>query len=327
MILAEKIIKLRKEQGWSQEELASRLNISRQSVSKWESMASVPELDKIIMLSELFGVSTDYLLKDDADDENVNVADLDNVPDNTRKISLNEANAFLSLVHKCSSQIAMAVSICILSPVVLLFLGGVQEYGKINISENAAGAIGVSVLLIMVTVAVAIFIVNGLQLNEYEYLEKEPISLDYGVAGIVETKKEQYKNKFTAGIVTGVALCIVSIIPIIFASMFENEFMEVCGVCLLFLLAAIGVYFIVNVCIVWGGFQRLLEEGDYTKTEKERNRENEPLTVFYWCIITAIYLGISFYTQSWDRTWIVWPVAAVLFAALLALKNLLKKDK
>ena len=59
---------LRKKQGWSQEELAAKLEVSRQSVSKWESAASVPELDKIIRLSEIFGVSTDYLLKDETQD-------------------------------------------------------------------------------------------------------------------------------------------------------------------------------------------------------------------------------------------------------------------
>ena len=62
MILADKIARLRKQNGWSQEELAARMNVSRQAVSKWESAASVPELDKIIRLSEIFGVSTDYLL-------------------------------------------------------------------------------------------------------------------------------------------------------------------------------------------------------------------------------------------------------------------------
>lgn len=60
MILAEKIMKLRKQQGWSQEELAMKLGVSRQSVSKWESGASIPELDKILQLGELFGVSTDF---------------------------------------------------------------------------------------------------------------------------------------------------------------------------------------------------------------------------------------------------------------------------
>lgn len=67
MNLAEKIMKLRKEQGWSQETLASMLDVSRQSVSKWEIGTSVPDLDKIIKMSEIFDVTTDYLLKENFD--------------------------------------------------------------------------------------------------------------------------------------------------------------------------------------------------------------------------------------------------------------------
>ena len=62
MILAEKILALRTAQGWSQEELAEKLEVSRQSVSKWESAGSIPDLHKILQLAQLFGVSTDYLL-------------------------------------------------------------------------------------------------------------------------------------------------------------------------------------------------------------------------------------------------------------------------
>ena len=69
MILAEKIMSLRKRLGWSQEELANRLGVSRQSVSKWESAAAVPDVGKITQMSDLFGVSTDYLLKDDMPDD------------------------------------------------------------------------------------------------------------------------------------------------------------------------------------------------------------------------------------------------------------------
>ena len=71
MILGEKIMELRKRNGWSQEELAGKLNVSRQSVSKWESAMSVPELDKVLQLSEIFEVSTDYLLKDDREEDYV----------------------------------------------------------------------------------------------------------------------------------------------------------------------------------------------------------------------------------------------------------------
>ena len=74
MILGEKIIQLRKQREWSQEELASQLGISRQSVSKWESGASIPDLDKIIKMSSLFGVTTDYLLKEETEEDNLPVA-------------------------------------------------------------------------------------------------------------------------------------------------------------------------------------------------------------------------------------------------------------
>lgn len=62
MILADKIINLRKKAGWSQEDLAEKLGVSRQSVSKWEGAQSVPDMDKVLRLSRIFGVSTDYLL-------------------------------------------------------------------------------------------------------------------------------------------------------------------------------------------------------------------------------------------------------------------------
>lgn len=65
MILADKIIALRKKAGWLQEELARQLDVSRQSVSKWEGAQSVPDMERVLQLSRLFGVSTDYLLKDE----------------------------------------------------------------------------------------------------------------------------------------------------------------------------------------------------------------------------------------------------------------------
>lgn len=69
MIFADKLIALRKQHGLSQEQLAEKLNVSRQSVSKWEGAQSIPDINKIIQLSQIFGVSTDYLLKDELENE------------------------------------------------------------------------------------------------------------------------------------------------------------------------------------------------------------------------------------------------------------------
>ena len=65
MTFGEKLQQLRRERGWSQEELAARIPISRQAVSKWESGSAMPDTENVVAISRLFGVSTDYLLHDD----------------------------------------------------------------------------------------------------------------------------------------------------------------------------------------------------------------------------------------------------------------------
>ncbi len=65
MAISDKLYQLRKKEGLSQEQLAEKLNVSRQAVSKWESGTSIPESEKLIAISDFFGVSLDYLLKDE----------------------------------------------------------------------------------------------------------------------------------------------------------------------------------------------------------------------------------------------------------------------
>ena len=67
--MADKITALRKKACWSQEELAEQLGVTRQSVSKWEGAQSVPDMDKVVQMSRLFGVTTDFLLKDELSEE------------------------------------------------------------------------------------------------------------------------------------------------------------------------------------------------------------------------------------------------------------------
>lgn len=128
MILGDKLYKLRKAKGWSQEELAEKLNISRQSVSKWESAASIPDLDKIVKLSELFDVSTDYLLKDEIEDmpEEPEASEpiLEFQEKSLRHLSFSEANSYLDLVQKVARPMSFGVALCILGPAALLGILG-----------------------------------------------------------------------------------------------------------------------------------------------------------------------------------------------------------
>lgn len=342
MILAEKIIKLRKQKGWSQEDLALHMGVSRQSVSKWESMSSLPDLDKIIKLSNLFGVSTDYLLKDDIEEEpgyeseiitdnsNTKVNNLTAQPAGTEEssveVSLEEANKYMELVEKSSKKIAAAVAACILSPVFLILFTGYAEAGIINISKNIAGGIGVAVLLIMIAGAVFVFVSLGIQLSKYDYLEKELLNLQYGIAGIIEAKKETHDPKYKTFIAIGVVLCILSAVPLLIASGFDfPDQVYTCLVALLLIFIASGVFLFVSVGMVHDCYDKLLEEGDYTRERKLNAKRNDNLSTIYWGIVTAAYLGCSFITGAWDKTWIIWPVAGVLFAAVIGIANSLRK--
>lgn len=114
MILADKIIQLRKKSGMSQDELAELINVSRQSVSKWEGALSVPDLDKILKMSEIFGVSTDYLLKDDIE-ENLteNTISVDETSP-LRRVSMEDANKFLAINERSAFKTALGVALCIM---------------------------------------------------------------------------------------------------------------------------------------------------------------------------------------------------------------------
>ena len=60
----------------------------------------------------------------------------------------------------------------------------------------------------------------------------------------------------------------------------------------------------------------LLQTGDYTVEKKKKNKKLEPLNRIYWLFITVLFLAVSFTTQRWDYTWIIWAVSGVLFALI-----------
>lgn len=320
MILSEKIAEERKKNGWSQEELAEKLSVSRQAVSKWESAQSTPDLQRVLRMAEIFGVSTDYLLKDEIEKEN-KIEVLEYKPEETavRNVSMEEANQFLEWRKKSAPRLAGAVALCVMSPALLIFLSGLSNLNTEKLSENVAAGVGLTILLLMVAQAVTIFIFHGMHGKPYEYLEKEMIETAYGVNGLAREKKQNYAGTFTLGIASGVVLCIISVIPLLIVSAMEMpDYMITSCVSILLLLVAGGVYLIVRVSMVNGSYDILLQEGEYSKKEKAVKKKTEVFSSAYWCIATAIYLAWSFTTMRWDYTWILWPVAGVLFGAVSA---------
>lgn len=313
MIFADKLIQLRKKSGWSQEELAEQLGVSRQSVSKWEGAQSFPDIEKIVKMSQLFGVSTDYLLKED--EEEPSYIEIDETS-KVRRVSMEEAGEFLSIKEKTAKWIALATFLCIISPVCLMLLGGTYEYTH-AISDYAAGGVGMVVMLVIVATAVAIYISAGSKTKRFEYLSTDVFETEYGVSGMVKKRRDQYAPVHTRYNIIGTILVILSIVPL-FAGVTvfgQDEFAMTLMLCCLFPIAGVGVIFYILGGIRWASYERLLQEGEFSV----KNKNNRTFHGVYWAIVTAVFLAVSFGFNAWGWSWLIWVIAGVLYPALLEL--------
>ena len=325
MILADKIMQLRKKAGWSQEELAEQLGVTRQSVSKWEGAQSLPDLEKILQMSRLFGVSTDFLLKDELEAESPDPA-----PDTPalRRVTLAEASAYLALRREAAPKMALATLLCVWSPVALIGLSFVSEAGRFPLTQNAAAGLGLCILLILVAIGVALFLSCGRGTRDFAFLETEPFETEYGVSGMVREREKAFRPAYTRLNIAGTLLCLLSVLPV-FATLTSTDLERVLAVCLLLAMAGFGAAAFTYGGTIHASMEKLLEEGDYTRVRKAHSGLVHTVCVCYWLVVTAIYLLITFSPAiaiEPEQSWFVWPVAGVLFGAVYALTHLFRSE-
>lgn len=327
MILADKIIELRKKLGWSQEELAEKMDVSRQSISKWESARSIPDLNKIVKLSEIFGVSIDYLVKDEMSEAGSIIEDVDN---HLKRVTLEEATNYVQSKVNASKLISKGAFLCISSVVPLFLLLALAENNIYNLTENLASAIGFGFLFVMVAIGVIYFVKVSHYDPDMKKLESTNFELEYGVKNIFHEKIKEYKPVYIRSVSIAVIFFIFSIVPLLANNILNgSEMLSYVMLMVLFLMIGIGVYIMVPASLLYNAYQCVIGEGDYAPHYKKEEKQIEKLAVIYWPLVTAIYIGWSLWTMNWGETWIVWPVAAIAFTALLGVASLMdsKKDK
>ncbi len=322
-MLADKIIELRKKNGWSQEELAEKMDVSRQAVSKWESGQTQPELDKILLLSSLFGVTTDYLLKEDAACE-----EKTEESPNVRRITKKEAEQYMEIRHRASWQISVATVLCILAPIPLIFLGALSEVPSSGVSETLAGVIGLLMLFLFVLCAVPLFLVCGFKNEAYQFLETgEGFALERDAYETVFERKKAFERNYRRTNILATCLCIVSPIPLVVSAFFANELLCVAMLCALLLIVAVAVFLFILVGVRQASMQKLLKE-DYAPKKIENGSLKEAVGFAYWGVTVASYLFWNFYGNGWHISWLTFIIAGVLFPLVMKLcEFFLKKNQ
>jgi transcriptional regulator with XRE-family HTH domain len=242
MILADKIITLRKKNGWSQEELAEQLGVSRQAVSKWEGAQSIPDLERVLRMAQLFGVITDFLLKDEMEEsEPAAAAPNDAYADSpVRTVSMEEASAFLKAKEQTTGRIALGTFLCTFAPVPLLLLTGISTFTELSLSSEAACLLGLVLLFAAVACALLLFFSCRRYTEPFDYLETELIDTAYGVSGMVRQQKQQNGAAHARLAVGGTLAGPLSPLPLLVTALLEMPpMMTVAGLCVTILMGGL----------------------------------------------------------------------------------------
>ena len=329
MTFSEKISALRKQKGWSQEELAEKLMVTRQAVSKWESAQSMPDLDKLVQLSEALGVSTDYLLKD----EQAQSAPVPATAEQTvkpRRVTQEEARRYLQLQTAAIPKTTLGVALCVCSPIALIGLPVLRSTLNWGFPEEICSGIGLCVLLVMVAAGVALLLTASGKLREFEYLEREPIETDNGTREQALFMQREVLPICAKRNTIGVVLCILSVLPL-FALMcvpgVPDGYYSL-AVCALLLLVGIACLLLVRMGSMRGAVDKLLEQGDYTRENKAKSRFVGAVSAAYWLVVTATFLFYTFGPNGNGQpqySWFIWAIAGVLYGALMAALSVYRK--
>lgn len=286
MSLAENLQYLRAREGVTQEQLAERLDVSRQSVSKWESAASFPEMDTLLKLCDMFHVDMDTLLRGSVE----------------RSLSEDSAgyDRFMTLYAR---KIAGAVA---------SIVGGTALWSALY-ALGVHEMLGTAVLLLVVAMAAVVLIASSME--EEHFRKKNPVIPDF----YTEKQKEQFHRRYIWYIAGGVGAILLGVVVMVlaFTVLPEREPYESYIGAAFLAVVACAVYF-----LIYGGMledkyniAKYNRQNNPTPEDRSRRRRATTACSVIMILATAVFLfaGLAYYKWNWAA--IIYPVGGVLCGA------------
>ncbi|WFA08829.1 permease prefix domain 1-containing protein [Tissierella sp. Yu-01] len=234
-------------------------------------------------------------------------------------VSYERAMNYIEDSRATSPKTALGVSLCILSPVVLLTLLGLYESKIISVREDLLIAIGIFFVISLVAIAISLFIKDSGRLDAYKDLCTDSFRLDYKTEQMVSKIHKQEEPIYKSTVSISVMLYIFSGLPIIVTPLIiENGGIHILAVVVTLIIIALTTYNIISKGGAIEACRVLLQMEEYT-IENKSNTTYKTVSKVYWSVVVAAYLGYSFITNDWSKSWIIWPVAGTLFAAVKAI--------
>lgn len=291
MTLGQKLKALLKDNDMTQEDLAERLEVSRQAVGKWVNDKGIPEVGKIVQISNLFGVSIDYLLKEDSDEKGV--PEEKAISDSGYYVSQEMLDGYLSYSKQNVKQITGGISLFILSNVFDCF-------------ERSSMIMSFLYWLTMIA-GISIIVWHFFQTKQYQKIKNERLSFDEKVFGEFKKQREHRRKKYAVMIIAGVVILLAS-------SETEHLFMIYLGqtACNVFGWIADTVWLAL---IIWAGMSMYVDSIIIKNTEHTpKNGHAKRYRWIYMALpFTAIVVLIGMITNAWSP----YAPIIILFCCLL----------
>ena len=236
-----------------------------------------------------------------------------------RSVTTEECRCYLDTMTGLSRGIGAGVMLILLS---LIFpIQGEEIFG----SEKGE-ALGTVFMFVMIAVSVILFIVDGIAMSRFDNFKKEVLLLERSTLETLQKEEQAEQKQFVIKIAVGVTLCIFSLIPsILNESVLHWD--ENLPSCILFVMVGLAVYLFITAGIRHGCYQVLLQRQTYAPQQKKASKHIETIAGIYWPCIVMIYLVYSLITHNWEISWIIWPVAALLFVVITTICKAVFSEK
>ena len=277
---------IRAQAGVTQEQLAEQLNVSRQSVSKWESGTSFPEMDTLLRICDLYDVNMDTLLRGSVE-----------------KSRVSDTARYDDFMNRFSLRMALSISAIIAGVALMIVL---NAYNPSDSFEMLAGAL----FMLIVTISVVVIVASGIQYDNFR--KKHPVIQDF----YTEEEKDAFHQKFVWYIAGGVGAILFGVVLLIgvFAFLPEKEPYESISAAVFLLLIAGAVF-----SFVYGGIQ----EDKYKIWKYNRDNNPDPESKrrldligaacgVIMLLATAVYVGLGLTRNAWGNAWWLFAVGGIL---------------
>ncbi|MCL2403628.1 MAG: permease prefix domain 1-containing protein [Coriobacteriia bacterium] len=264
-------------------------------------------------------------------------------------LSKTQITAFIETSKQSARGIGLGVLLCIMGVAQLILVGSFSNWFSqgeaILVEESSTGNIVVTVpesaqifspdfaslsvvlLFLFIIPAVGLFIHHGMKLSHFEDINEGRFRLDVGQRAQLKMTADELRSQDSRKVITGVTLILLGVVAIVLGGFMQsalspgtNVIPQIQTIAVISLLLAIGIsvrMFIVHF-MYRGAYDKLLQRGDYTPENRKNDTIVGAIASFYWPLAVVVYLGWSFAFGAWHISWIIWPIAGVLFGGIAA---------